>query len=120
MEPESTTVPKYTVKLDGVETSVEEGDSFTFPSTSENGYTNEDYTTLYASGQTITPDRDITATSISDLDFTMVKGASVDLRGRDGIKFCAVATGSDVGFLNSSSVECGTLIALHDIFIDEL
>ena len=57
---------------------------------------------------------------ISDLDFSMVKGASVDLSGRNGIKFCAVATGSDVGFLNSSSVECGTLIAPHDIFIDEL
>jgi len=120
IEPESTTAPKYTVTVDGVETVVEEGQSFTFPTTSENGYTNEDYTTLYASGQTITPDEDITATSISDLDFSMVKGASVDLSGRNGIKFCAVATGSDVGFLNSSSVECGTLITPHDIFIDEL
>ena len=118
--PEPTTAKEYTVTVDGVENYVEEGQSFTFPTTSENGYTNADYSIFYASGQTITPEEDITVTSISDLDFNMVQGASVDLRGRDGIRFCAIASGTDVDFLNSSNIECGTLITPHDVFIDVL
>ena len=113
-------VPKYTVKVDGVETEVYEGDGFTFPTTSVNGYANADYSTLYEAGQTITVTDDITVSSIKNIGFSMEKGASVDLRGNDGLRFCAQATYEDDAFLNSNNVELGTLITPEDIFIGTL
>ena len=74
-------VPKYTVTVDGVETEVTQGDDFTFPTASANGYANADYSTLYAPGQTVEVQENITATSIGNIDFAMEPGASVDLRG---------------------------------------
>ena len=120
IEPETTTAPKYTVSVDGVETEVEEGQTFTFPNDSENGFISADYSTLYANGQTITPEDDITAVSIPEIDFNMQNGASVDLQGRDGIRFGAIATCTDSDILNSANIEFGTLITPHDIFIDDL
>ncbi len=104
-----------TVTVDGVATEVEVGQTFTFPTTSENGYANADYSTLYASGQTITPDQDITAHSIGEIGFEMEPGASIDLTGLDGIRFLSEATYADNNFLNSANVEFGTLIAPADI-----
>lgn len=115
IEPETTTTNKYTVTVDGVETEVEEGQNFTFPTTSENGYANSDYSTLYASGQTITPEEDITVSSIGDIDFEIQPGASIDLTGKDGIRFLSKATHEDSDFLNSDNVELGTLLAPYDI-----
>lgn len=108
-------IQEYTVSVDGIETVVEEGDSFTFPSTSQSGYANEDCSILYASGQTITPDSNITVTSIGDIDFTIDKGASIDLTGQNGIRFLATATCDNTDLLNSDRVELGTLIAPEDI-----
>ena len=106
---------KYTITVDGNETEVEEGQNFTFPTTSENGYANDDYSTLYASGQTITPEEDITVSSIGDIDFEIQPGASIDLTGKDGIRFLSKATHEDSDFLNSDNVELGTLLAPYDI-----
>ena len=113
-------VPKYTVTVDGVETEVTQGDDFTFPTASANGYANADYSTLYAPGQTVEVQENITATSIGNIDFTMEPGASVDLRGNDGLRFCAEASYADDDFLNSDNVEFGTLITPVDIFIGTL
>lgn len=112
---EVTPFETYTVTVDGVETEVEEGDDFTFPTTAENGYVSDDYSTLYASGQTITPDSDITATSIGDIDLTIDKGASIDLTGQDGIRFLANASYDDSDLLESDNVELGTMIAPYDV-----
>ncbi|MCR5429882.1 MAG: hypothetical protein K6E58_01435 [Eubacterium sp.] len=106
----------YTVTVDGNETEVEEGQNFTFPTTSANGYANDDYSTLYASGQTITPEEDITVSSIGNVDFVMQSGASIDLTGRDGIRFMSQASYADDDFLNSDNVEFGTLMTMEDIF----
>lgn len=106
---------KYTVSVDGNETQVEEGDSFTFPTTSENGYANSDYSTLYAGGQTITPESDIKVYSIQDIGFEMKSGASIDLTGKDGIRFLSKATYPYEDLLNSENVELGTLLAPEDI-----
>ena len=95
---------------------MEDGQTFTFPTISENGYASSDYTTLYSNGQTITPDADITASSIGEIGFEIEEGASIDLTGLDGIRFLSEATYSDADFLNSDSVELGTLIAPADIF----
>lgn len=114
----NTITKKYTVSVDGVETEVEEGQTFTFPTTSENGYTNADYSTLYANGQTITPESDITVTSIQNIDFNMEKGASIDLAGEDAIRFLAQVDYSDEAFLNSENIELGTMIAPADLISD--
>ena len=120
VEPESTTAKKYTVSVDGVETEVEEGQTFTFPNDSVNGFINSDYSTLYANGQTVTPEDDITAVSIPEIDFNILNGASVDLLGRDGIRFGATATCDDNNIFNSANIEFGTLITTEDSFIDDL
>ncbi|MBP5773270.1 MAG: hypothetical protein J6W35_04300 [Eubacterium sp.] len=112
--------PKYKITVDGVEEYVEVGDQYTFPATSNNGYANADYTTLYAPGQVITPEGDITVESIKDIDFEMEAGASVDLRGNDGLRFCADVTYEDDDFLNSDNVELGTLLTPEDTYIDFL
>ena len=112
--------PKHKVTINGVETEVSEGDDFTFPTTAVNGYANADYSTLYAPGQTVTVTDDITVNSIGNIGFAMEAGASVDLRGNDGLRFCADADYEDDDFLNSSNVEFGTLITPVDIFIGTL
>ena len=110
----------YTVTVDGVETEVIKGDNYTFPAVSANGYANADYSILYAPGQTVEVQGDITANSIGTIDFKMENGASVDLRGNDGLRFCAKATYADDDFLNSDNVELGTLLTPVDIFIGTL
>ena len=119
VEPETTTAANYTVTVDGNSTEVEGGQSFTFPTSSENGYANSDYSTLYASGQTITVNSDITVTSIGAFDFGMEKGAAIRLEGDDGIRFVAHAE-ADSDLLTSSNVECGTLITTADILDEQL
>ncbi len=113
-------IPKYKVTVDGVDEYVQVGDQYTFPTTSENGYANADYSILYAPGQTITPEEDITVTSIKNINFEMEPGASVDLRGNDGLRFCADVTYEDDDFLNSNNVELGTLLTPEDIYLGTL
>ena len=110
----------YTITVDGVEEYVPVGDKYAFPSSSENGYANADYSTLYAPGQVITPEGNITVTSIKNIDFEMEPGASVDLLGRDGLRFCSDVTYDDSEFLNSSNVELGTLLTPEDVYIGTL
>ena len=74
---------------------------------------------MYASGEKITVNRDITVTSIK-LNVAMQKGASVRLATPTGLRFQTVITsGNDIAvsdILNKDFVTTGTLITTFELF----
>lgn len=104
------------VVIDGEETIVPEGDTFTFPTTSENGYVSKDYSKLYEPSQSIQVTEDLTANSIPKIDCQMLPGASIRTQAPEGVRFVSEVSCNDKDLLRSDSVTFGTLITTNDFY----
>ena len=111
--PEVPVPVEYTVTVDGTEVAtVEEGDTYTLPTTANVGYYVDG--ALYAPGAELTVNGDVAATSVN---ITAAMGASIRMTTPAGIRFRASIEAADEVFDNVITGE-GMLIAPADLYAD--
>lgn len=111
----------YTVTIDETEVAYS-GTEFTFPvSTATNFIAYTDGTNYYDANATITVTEDKAFTTVALGTFKMLKGASIRLNNKNGIRFYTEVEKDKIAALQAigAKVELGTIIAPIDLISDE-
>jgi hypothetical protein len=113
----------YTISVDGVDQSVEEGQEYTFGN-AEYGYYDAENDVMYKPDTVVEVNSDITVTSVNDLSVDIARGAGIrvvaDEKGA-GIRYQAKITTTNDNVMESAGkqgtvIKAGMLITANDIY----
>ncbi len=103
----------YTVSIDGIEETYEEGDSISVPADGQ-GYYDVTKKVAYAPGSVLTVNENMTLKSI-ELNVAMESGAGIKLTTPTGLRFKTNVTGTTDILSQSDIIKTGTIITASDI-----
>lgn len=109
----------YQISIDGtIAGEVSVGDSYTLPAGTADGFVcYTDGTNYYAEKATITPEKNLSLTSVSIGKFEMLQGASMRINNKTGIRFYTSVDTAKIAELSETgaTISMGTLIAPENL-----